>query len=126
MYYYTVAMYITFVSTAVISEPDDVTVCEGRSTTFTCVLNGSMTSDDVQWYRLLKDTGTTEKLGTLKDSDFTVVPLPSMNNFTTMLYIANARKSYTGYYWVSSSLGDVCNTSFTVSTGILYVVYNVL
>ena len=106
----------------VISEPDDVTVCEGRSSPppLTCVLNGSMTSDDVQWYRLLKDTGTTERLGRLEY--FTVVPLPGMDDFTTILYISNARKSYTGYYWVRSPLGDVCNTSLTVGTS-MYILY---
>ena len=115
-----------FISTTVISEPDDVTVCEGRSPpTLICVLNGSMTSDDVKWYRLLKDTGTTEIIHHhLKD--FIVVPISGVGNFATRLYIFNARKSYTGYYWVRSPLGDVCNTSLTVSTGILYVAYNVL
>ena len=103
-----------FNSSTVISEPDDVTVCEEESTSLTCVLNGNMTSEDVQWYRLLKDTGTTERLG--RQEDFNVVPLPGTNNFTTILYIFNARKSYTGYYWVRSPLGDVCNVSLTVST----------
>ena len=109
-------MYIMLISTTVISEPDDVTVCKGTlSTTFTCVLNGSITSGNVQWYRLLKDTGTTERLGRL--DDFDVIPIRGQNNFTTILYIFNVRRSYTGYYWVSSPLGDVCNTSLTVSTG---------
>ena len=103
-----------FNSYTVISEPDDVALCEGGSTSFACVLNGNMTSGDVQWYRLLKDTGTTERVGRLED--FNVVPLPGMDNFTTQLYIFNARKSYTGYYWVRSPLGDVCNVSLTVST----------
>ena len=100
----------------VISEPDDVTECEGRSTTFTCVLNGSISSDNVQWYRLLKDTGTTETLNILLE-DVTVVPLPGADSFTTILYISNAKKSHTGYYWVRSPLGDFCNVSFTVGTG---------
>ena len=38
------------ISAAVISEPDDVTVWEGRSTTFTCVLDSSIRSDDAVWY----------------------------------------------------------------------------
>ena len=116
---------LCFISTTVISEPDDVTVCKGGSPPpLICVLNGSMTSGDVQWYRLLKDTGTTERLGRLEG--FTVVPLPGVDSFTTRLYISNAKKSYTGYYWVRSPLGDVCNVSLTVSTGILYDVYSVL
>ena len=116
--------FIMFISTAVISEPDDATVCEGESTIFTCVLDSSISSDGVQWYRLLKDTGTTERLGGLKD--FTVVSLPGADNFTTTLNITNAIKSYTGYYWVRSSSANVCNASLTVSAGILYVAYNVL
>ena len=95
----------------VISEPDDVTVCEGRSTTFTCVLDGSISSGDVQWYRLLKDTGTTKRIGR-----FTVDPIGGQNSFATRLYIINARRSRTGYYWVKLPSDDVCNVSLTVAT----------
>ena len=72
-----------------------------------------MTSDDAQWYRLLKDTGIAERLGRLQD--FTVVRLSGTNSFTTRLYISNARRSYTGYYWVRSPFDDVCNASLTVT-----------
>ena len=98
---------IRFISTTVMFEPFNVTVCEGRSTSFTCVFNSSITSDDVQWYRLLKDTGTTERIGRL--DDFTVVPIASQNSFSISLYIFIARSSYTGYYWVRLPLGEVCN-----------------
>ena len=47
------------ISTAVISEPDDVTICEGEGAVFTCVLNSNIRSDDVQWYRFIKNTSTT-------------------------------------------------------------------
>ena len=104
-----------FISTTVISEPDDVTVCERTlSTTFTCVLDSSISSGDVQWYRILKDTSTTERLGRL--NDFTVVLISNENSFTTSLYIFNARISYTGYYWVRLPSDDVCNASVTVTT----------
>ena len=103
------------ISAAVISEPDDDTVCEGGSTTFTCVLNGSMDSDDVQWYRLLKDASTTERVNS-QGRNMIIVPIPSENNFTTILAINNATKSYTGYYWVRFSFNDVCNVSLTVVT----------
>ena len=102
------------ISTTVISEPDDVTVCEGGSTSFSCVLDSSINSDDVQWYRLLKDAVTTERIGRLEG--FTVVPIPSQNGFNTTLYITNAIKSYTGYYWVRLPSDDVCNVSLTVLT----------
>ena len=101
----------------VISEPDDVTVCEGTaSTTLSCILNGSITSDDVQWYRLVKDTNTTQNVLAAGD-DFVDVPVADQNKLTTTLYIFNATKSYTGYYWVRLPSDDVCNTSFTVSIG---------
>ena len=103
------------ISTTVISEPDDVTACEGRSTTFTCVLNNSISSDDVQWYRLVKGTNTTQRISNAED-DFVDVPIPDQNKFTTTLYILNARRSYTGYYWVRLPSGDVCNVSLTVTT----------
>ena len=72
-----------------------------------------MTSNDVQWYRLLKDTGTTERLHTQR-GDMIDTPIPNENNFTTILYLLNTRKSHTGYYWVRLSSGDVCNVSLTV------------
>ena len=52
--------YKTFIT--VISEPDDVMVCEGRSTTFICALNKNIRSDHVQWYRLMKDRNVTEEV----------------------------------------------------------------
>ena len=111
-------MYLNF--STVITEPDDVTVCEGGSTTFTCVLDSSITSSDVQWRRsrrLLKDTGTTERLNTQPNDDFSVVCTATQNSFTTSLKISNAIKSYTGYYWVRLPLGDVCNVSLSVTVG---------
>ena len=43
------------------------------------------------------------------------ISISNENNFTTTLYISNARKSFTGYYWVRLPSDDrVCNTSVTV------------
>ena len=108
MYY--VRMYITNFCTTVISEPDDVTVCEGRSTTFTCVLN-SNTEGDIQWYRLIKDKSTSKMVDL--DDDHTV-STHTGNIINSSLIITNARISYTGYYWVRLSSDDVCNVSLTV------------
>ena len=44
------------------------------------------------------------------------VPIPTGNGFDAALYITNARKSYTGYYWVRTPSSDVCNVSYTVAT----------
>ena len=51
----------SYLCITVINQPDDVTVCEGRSTTFTCVLDVTDIKyySAVQWYRLIKDNGTT-------------------------------------------------------------------
>ena len=99
----------------VISEPDDVTLCEGRSTTFTCVLNGSISSDDVQWYRLIMDTSTTVMVDP-QDSNIQFTTSTINNTSTSSLTITNAVKSYTGYYWVRLPSDDVCNVSLTVGT----------
>ena len=105
----------------VISEPDDVTVCEGRSTTFTCVLDATMknNSDDVQWYRLIKDTGTTEMVDPQGNNTiiihFTTNPTTNDSLTTTNLTITNANRSYTGYYWVRLLSDDFCNASLTVT-----------
>ena len=105
-------LYIT-----VISGPDDVTVCEGRSTTFTCVLNATdiKNDSDVQWYRLIEDTGTTEMVDP-QDSNiyFTNSAINNTLNTYTTLTITNVTKSYTGYYWVRLPSDNVCNVSLTV------------
>ena len=106
-----------FTSTTVISEPDDVTICEGTaSTSLSCVLNSSIDSDDVQWYRSVNGTNTAQKVSNTGDN-FIAVPIPGQNRFTAVLYIHNARRSLTGYYWVKLPYDDVCNVSLTVTTG---------
>ena len=104
-----------FISTTVISEPNDVTACEGlgRSTTLSCVLDSSIDDDDVQWYRFIKDTGKTKRVD---EDDILYVPISTETELDAQLYITNARKSYTGYYWVRTPSSDVCNVSFTVTT----------
>ena len=111
MYTYVICFYCT-----VISESDDVTLCEGGSTSFTCVLDSSISSDGVQWYRLLKDTDTTE-MAVPQGSNIHLTTSTINNTLTTNLTITNAIKSYTGYYWVRLPSDDVCNVSLTVTTG---------
>ena len=113
-------IYCKLVFTTVISEPDDVTVCEGGSTTFTCVLN-SNTQGDIQWYRLTKDTSTTVMVDPDNDQSITV-STHTGNTINSSLTITNAIKSYTGYYWVRLPLDDVCNVSLTVQESV-YVCY---
>ena len=119
-----------------ISQPDNVTTCEGRGAVFTCVLNSNISSDDVQWYRFIKDTSTIEMVDPNGEninflthttvSSSTINNGSAVNNGNTVnnngsttnssLIITNAIKSYTGYFWVGTPSLNVCNASLTVLT----------
>ena len=106
-----------FISTTVISQPNDVTVCEGKEAVFTCVLNTTgviVHNGIVQWKKFIPDTNDAEKLDPQHSNiSFTI----SDNNiFTTNLTITNMIKSYAGYYWFRLPRNDVCNVSLTVGT----------
>ena len=111
--------HLMYLSTTVISQSDDVTICEGEGTVFTCVLNSNIRSDDVQWYRFIKDTSTTEMVN---PNGRNIYLLTSTIGGTTnsSLTITNAIKSYTGYFWVGTPSLNVCNASLTVTTS-MYV-----
>ena len=102
-----------FNSTTVISEPDNVTICEGEGTVFTCVLNSNIRSDDVQWYRFIKDTNTTVMVD---PNGGNINFLTHTNESTTnsLLTITNAIRSYTGYFWVGTPSLNICNATLTV------------
>ena len=115
-------------STTVIKEPDDVTVCEGKEAVFACVLNttnNNINSDDVQWYRLVKDTGITEMVDQ-QDSNIHFTTSTINNTLTSQLNITTTSKSYTGYYWVGTPSFNICNVSLTVLTSMLiqFLIYN--
>ena len=115
--FYTVIL-ILIISTTVINQPDDVTICEGKRAVFTCVLNSNISSDDVQWYRFIKDTSTTEMVDPNGEN---INFLTHTNgNTSSSLTITNAIKSYTGYFWVGTSSLNVCNASLTIETS-MYV-----
>ena len=78
----------------------------------TCVLDSSISSDDVQWNM---DTSAENRVNQ-QEGYMIIVPFYSENSFTTSLYIFNAIQSYTGYYWIRLPSGDVCNVSLTVTT----------
>ena len=115
-----------FTSTTVISELDNVTVCEEREQEIklTCVLNGSISSDGVQWHRLVKGTNTAQRVSDL-GNDFVnvLVPDDDQNELTATLYIFKVKISYTGYYWVKLPSDDVCNISLTVGTSTYVCLY---
>ena len=107
--------------TIVIGKPDDVTVCEGKEAVFTCVLNttsNKINRSDVQWYRLVKDTGITEMVDQ-QDSNIHFTTSTLNNTLTSQLTITTANKSHTGYYWVRTPSFNVCNASLTVLTSML-------
>ena len=104
-----------FVSTTVISQLDNVTTCEGRGAVFTCVLNSNIRSDDVQWYRFIKDTSTTEMVDPNGENiNFLIRTIGNTTN--SSLTITNVMKSYTGNFWVGTPSLNVCNASLTVTT----------
>ena len=122
LYSYILGMYIILhncvpmnkFSTTVISQPDDATICEGGGTMFTCVLNSNIRSDDVQWYRFIKDTSTTEMVDPNGGNiNFLTRTIGGTNSSLT---ITNAIKSYTGYFWVGTPSLNICNASLTVLT----------
>ena len=109
--------------TTVISEPDDVTICEGDRAVFTCVLNSNIRSDDVQWYRFIKDTSTTEMVDPGGDN-INFITDTNGNTTSSSLTITNTLISFTGFFWVVTPSFDVCNASLTVLAG-NYICINV-
>ena len=99
-----------------ISDPDDVTVCEGREAVFTCVLNSNIRSGDVQWYRFIKDNSTTVMIDP-DGENINFITNTIGNTTSSSLSITNVMKSYTGYFWVGIPSLNVCNSSLTVLTG---------
>ena len=79
--------------------------------------DSSISSNDVRWYRFVKDTGNTEIIG-WDDKNILFRNYIIENELTVTLYITDTRKSYTGYYWVEIPSFNVCNASLTVSTGL--------
>ena len=105
-----------------IREPDDVTICEGEGAVFTCVLNSNIRSDDVQWYRFIKDTSTTVMVDP-NGGNINFYTHANGSTTSSSLNITNAIKSYTGYFWVGTSFLNACNTSLTITGKRTYVLY---
>ena len=115
-------------SITVISAPDDVTICGGKEAVFTCVLNttnNNINSDDVQWYRLVKDTGITEMVDQ-QDSNIRFTTSTINNTMNCSLTITSTNKSYTGYYWVVAPSFNACNVSLAELTSMLtqFLIHN--
>ena len=92
-------------------------ICEGEGAVFTCVLNSNIRSDDVQWYRFIKDTSTTVMVDPNGGNITFLTDLEaSMKTTSSLLTITNAIKSYTGYFWIGIPSFNVYNASLTVGT----------
>ena len=103
-----------------ISKPNDAIVCEGDRIVFACVLNkyGNIGSNDVQWYRFINNTSTTETV--IADGQNFRPFTYTGNTIRSWLTISNANRSYTGYYWIGTPSLNVCNVSLNVGTS-MYV-----
>ena len=99
-----------------ISQPDDVTTCEGRGVVFTCVLNSNIRSDDVQWYRFIKDTSTTEVVNPNGGNINFRTNINKNNNTDSSLTLSNTSKSDNGFFWVQAQSRTFCNASLIVTT----------
>ena len=83
-------------------------------TKFTCLVNRNVGAK-IQWYRYLKNTGSTEMVD--PDDNHITVSTHTGNTINSSLIITNANRSHTGYYWVGlPSNNSVCNVSLTVGT----------
>ena len=112
-----------YISITVISWPNDTTVCEGGSTTFTCVLDRNyrnISSDNVQWRRIIMGTNTVEPVGQ-QGSNINFTTSATNNTLTTTLTITNAMNSYAGDYLVNTPHYSVCFASLTVTTS-MYII----
>ena len=105
--------------TRVINELDGlttITTCQGWRAVYTCELDSNINSNNVQWYRFIKDTSTTVRVNQGGGS----INFVTRTNGDTILTITNAQKSYDGYYWVVVESDIFCNASFTTTTS-MYV-----
>ena len=116
--------YVHMYFTVVLHGPDNVTVCEGGSTTFTCVLDRSHTtksgenvllnSDNVKWHRTVMGRSSTETIVQGSNIHFTTSTNDSA--LSSSLTVSNANRSYTGLYFVGTPYYTVCRASLTVTT----------
>ena len=96
-----------------ISQPDDVTICEGEGAVFICVLNSNIRSDDVQWYRFIKDTSATVMVDP-NGENINFLTNTNGSTINSSLTITNSSRSYTGDYWIRTSSHTVCRASLNV------------
>ena len=101
-----------------ISEPNNVTVCEGGEAVFTCLLSSSIRSDDVQWYRSLVDMSSSELV---EGENINFLNHTTGGALNASLIITNVSKSFAGNFWVRIPSGMVCRASLTILPSKYYV-----
>ena len=69
---------------------------------------------DMQWYRFIYSTSTTEMIVNRQNPDIIFGTSSFDNSSASVLNITNARQSYTGYYWVGLPSFNICNASSQV------------
>ena len=100
-------------TTDVLIHPEDVTVCEGRETVFTCELDAVVDVNKVEWRRYTNNDGT--RMIDLNDEDM-IIDTKKTENGTTIsqLIIHDVRIADMGSYWIDIQLSTFCNASLTV------------
>ena len=113
-YYFIMIVFVFTTVTRVTNQPDGLTTiatCERWRAEYTCVLNNNINSNDVRWYRFIRDTNATVMVNQRgRDINF------ANTNGNTILTINNVQKSYNGYFWVEVGSQTYCNASFTATT----------
>ena len=88
-------------------------MCEGREAVFTCVLHGSIRSDNVQWYRSPMDTSSTELINP-EGENINILNHTSGGALNASLIITSVSTSFTGDFFVRISSRTVCRASLTI------------
>ena len=119
MFYLLIIKFILYHSfTIVITQPINVSICEEKGAVFTCVLNTTNTNITnntiVQWYKFIKNTGTTEIVNPNEDRIDLLTHING-NKINSSLSI-NVTRNYAGYYWMGTPFYNVCNVSLNVLT----------
>ena len=85
---------------------------------FNCALNttdSDIANNDVQWYRFIESTGTTEIVDKHGEG-INFITHTTRNIINSSLTVTNARTSHNGYFWARVPSFNVCNVSLSVGT----------
>ena len=102
-------VFISTVTRVTYQSGTTISVCDGWETVYTCPLNGSVNSNDVQWYRRNRTTSTRVSIDQNGQNTYF-----STEDGNTVLTIVNTLRAYDGYLWVEASSQTFCYTSITV------------